>query len=59
MLCKETYILFMQGAHAGLIRSYNVLLCFLHLHFYKAIRKVLFLRILTERSYKGLIFSSQ
>ena len=31
---------------------------YFHIYFYKAIRKVLFLPILTERSYKGLIFGS-
>ena len=41
-----------QGAHAGLIMSY------FQFCIYKAIRKVLFLPILTERSYKGLIFGS-
>ena len=42
-----------QGAHAGIIRSYNVFFCF---YIYKAIRKVLFSPFLTKRSYKGLIF---
>ena len=37
-------------------RSYNVLFSYLHL--YKAIRKVLFLPILTER-YKDLVFGSK
>ena len=46
---------FYQGAHAGLIRSYNVLFSF---YIYKAIRKVLFLHFLIERSYKGLILGS-
>ena len=41
-----------QGAHAGLIMSY---FCF---YIYKAIRRVLFLPFLMERSYKGLIFGS-
>ena len=41
-----------QGAHAGLIRPY------FHFYIYKAIRKVLFLPFLIERSYKGLIFGS-
>ena len=31
---------------------------YFHIYMYKAIRKVLFLPILTERSYKGLIFGS-
>ena len=31
---------------------------YFHFYIYKAIRKVLFLPILTERSYKGLIFGS-
>ena len=41
-----------QGAHAGLIRSY------FGFPIYKAIRKVLFFRILCQRSYKGLILDA-
>ena len=41
-----------QGAHAGLIRSY------FRFYIYKAIRKVLFLPFLMGRSYKGLISGS-
>ena len=37
-----------QGAHAGLIMSY---FCF---YIYKAIRKVLFLPFISERSYNSL-----
>ena len=41
-----------QGAHAGLIRSY------FRFSINKAIRKVLFLGILDQRSYKGLILNA-
>ena len=44
---------YIQGAHAGIIRSY------FRFHIYKAIRKVLFLPSLAKRSYKGLIFGSK
>ena len=32
---------------------------YFHFYIYKAIRKVLFLPIFSERSYKGLIFGSE
>ena len=41
-----------QGAHAGIIKSY------FHFSIYNAIRKVLFLGILEQRSYKGLILNA-
>ena len=40
-----------QGAHAGLIRSY------FRFYIYKAIKNVLFLSILDQRSFKGLILN--
>ena len=41
-----------QGTHAGIIMSY------FRFYICKAMRKVLFLPILSERSYKGLFFCS-
>ena len=49
------FLSLIQGAHAGLIRSEKSYFCF---SIYKAIRKVLFLEILDQRSYKGLILNA-
>ena len=44
----------LQGAYAGLIRSYNF-----RFYIHKAIRKVLFLPFFVERSYEGLILGPE
>ena len=40
------------------LSTFKLVMSYFHFYIYKAIRKVLFLLIFSERSYKGLIFSS-